>query len=84
LGKHDEAIEYYDKALKINPENELALTYTGLSLTILGKHDEAIEYYDKALKINPENELALDNKNQALVKTPQWKRFFRLRKKPTS
>jgi tetratricopeptide (TPR) repeat protein len=50
----------------------------------LGKHDEAIEYYDKALKINPENELALDNKNQALVKTPQWKRFFRLRKKPTS
>jgi tetratricopeptide (TPR) repeat protein len=53
LGNNDEAIECYDKALEINPQNADAYYKKGLSLYYLGNNDEAIECYDKALEINP-------------------------------
>ena len=53
LGKYQEAIEWYDKALKIDPNNVFALNNKGLALSNLGKYEEAIEWFDKALKIDP-------------------------------
>jgi tetratricopeptide (TPR) repeat protein len=66
LGKHDEAIRYYDKAIKIKPNNALALNNKGNALVKLAKFEDAIKCYDKALKINPNHDLARDNKTTFL------------------
>jgi tetratricopeptide (TPR) repeat protein len=60
------AIEYYDKALTINPKYADALYNKGVALSDLKRHEEAIEYYDKALTINPKYADAWYNKGVAL------------------
>ena len=45
LGKYEEAIEWYDKALKIDPNDVNALNNKGKALYNLGKYQEAIEWY---------------------------------------
>jgi tetratricopeptide (TPR) repeat protein len=52
-GKYDEAIQAYNKAIEIDPLDEVAWSNKGNALDDLGKHDEAIEAYDKAIEINP-------------------------------
>ena len=66
LGKYQEAIEYYDKALAINPTYLQALHNKGLALFNQGKYQEAIEWFDKALKVNPNYKYALNGKGSAL------------------
>ena len=56
LNKYDEAINPYDKAIKINPYNSKAWYNKGVSLSKLGKFDKAIKAYDKAIKINQHNQ----------------------------
>jgi len=70
LGMYEEAIEYYDRALAIDPNNVNALAYTGLSL-LLGDNPnpaEAIEQFDKALAIDPNNVDTLAYKDLAVEK----------------
>jgi len=38
LGRYDEALPYFDKALKIDPDDKKAWFYEGLSLDFLGRH----------------------------------------------
>jgi tetratricopeptide (TPR) repeat protein len=66
LGKHSQAILYFDKALSIDPKNSYALTRKGIALDNLGKHSQAILYFDKALSIDPKNLSALIGKGTAL------------------
>jgi tetratricopeptide (TPR) repeat protein len=61
LGESDQAIELYQRALKIDPNfvlarYDLAVTYRGL-----GEVDKAIAEYEKVLKINPRFPEALSN-----------------------
>jgi len=71
LGKHREAITYYDRALEIDPDYVYALNNKGWSLYNLGKYREAITYYDRALEIDPDDVDALNNKEIALKENPQ-------------
>ncbi len=66
LGKNNEAISFFDKALAINPNDVDVLTNRGIALHFLGKYNEAISFFDKALAINPNYKLASDNKCLAL------------------
>ena len=66
LGNYSGAIEYYDKALAIDPHYVYALTGKGLALGSLGNYAGAIIYYDKALAINPNYQVALNGKGNAL------------------
>ena len=62
-GKFAEAIECYDKALAIDPQNSNVLSNKGLSLHNQGKFAEAIECYDKALTIDPHDEFIIKRRN---------------------
>ena len=64
--RYDEAIQYYDKILAIDPSSVNALNNKGLTLDHLQRYDEAIQYYDKALTIDPSSVTTLENKAVAL------------------
>jgi len=51
--KYDEAIEYYDKALSLAPNDVTSLYFKGNSLLNSKKYDETIEIMDKIISINP-------------------------------
>jgi len=62
-GKFVEALECYDKALTIDPQNSNVLSNKGLSLHNQGKFVEALECYDKALTIDPQDEFIVKRRN---------------------
>ncbi|MGA9152365.1 MAG: tetratricopeptide repeat protein [Candidatus Nitrosopolaris sp.] len=64
-GNYTGAIEYYDKALAIDPHNVNALRNKGLALDNSGNYTGAVQYYDKALAIDPHYVKALNGKGNA-------------------
>ncbi len=73
LGKYQEAIACFDRALERNPRDEEALhnkgtilNNQGVALRRLGKYKEAIDCFDRALEINPKDGGAWFNKGIAL------------------
>lgn len=61
-GMYEDAVACYDRALEINPIDDVAWFRKGFTLFFLDRRSEALECYDKALAINPENIDALENK----------------------
>ena len=65
-GKRDEAIESYQRALKIKPDHADAHYNMGNVLKDQGKRDEAIESYQRALRIKPDYAEAHNNMGNVL------------------
>lgn len=53
LGKWNEALEYYQRALKIEPENRVLRQRQAYTLFMLGNHREALEIYEDLKESNP-------------------------------
>jgi tetratricopeptide (TPR) repeat protein len=64
-GKPEEALEDYNRAIKIKPD--VAAGYLGRAntLNIMGRYQEAIEDYDRTLDINPKLANAYINRGSA-------------------
>jgi len=60
-GKPEEAIEAYNKALAIKPDNAEAYNNMGITLADEGKLEEALEVYHKSLTIKPDYAEATEN-----------------------
>ena len=58
-GEFEVAIDYYNKALDLDPENELFLSDIAFTYLELDEEDVVKGYIDSILKINPDNETAL-------------------------
>jgi tetratricopeptide (TPR) repeat protein len=67
LGKYNESIAYFDKALAINPKYIVSLYNKGAALNKLEKYNESIAYFDKVLAIKPTNNHALAGKKLDLA-----------------
>ncbi|MBF0358324.1 MAG: tetratricopeptide repeat protein [Magnetococcales bacterium] len=65
-GQLDAAINWYQNALAINPENGVPLSNMGLALHNKGRLDEAVASYQKALAINADNTGTLFNLGNVL------------------
>ena len=65
-GLYKEAIEWFDRALKIKPDDSDSLRNKGISLVWLERYKEAIECYDKALKVKSDDYDSLRCKGIAL------------------
>ena len=65
-GMYEQAIEYYDRLLAMDPNHFGALIGIGDALSSLGRLEQAIEYYDRLLAMDPRNVRAFINKGVAL------------------
>jgi tetratricopeptide (TPR) repeat protein len=54
-GKHEEAIQAYDRAIELDPKLVPAWVGKGYALGRLGKNEAAMQAFDKAIEINPQN-----------------------------
>ena len=54
LGRYNEALKSYDKAVRIKPKYVNAWHGRGVALSNLGRYEEALKSYDKALKLKPD------------------------------
>ena len=66
LGRYQEALACCDRAIEINPHDEMAWYNKGAALGNLGRYQEAIACYDRAIEINPRYAEAWSNKGVAL------------------
>ncbi len=71
-GMNEQAIEYYDRVLAIDPNDVYALNGKGNSLTNLGRYQEAIEYYDRVLAIDPNDVYALNGKGNNIFNLERY------------
>ena len=60
-GRHNEAIEEFNKVLLIDPGYVKAYNGMGVSHDLLGDFSKAIEFYKQALKINPDMDYVHNN-----------------------
>lgn len=66
-GRHEKALEEYDKAIEAKPDYYLAWCGKGNALIALGRYEEALLAYDKALEIKPDEDRATLKKKVALA-----------------
>ena len=64
-GKTTEAIQHFDRAIRLKPDYADAHRKMGVALAQLGKLDEAIDQYEQAVRLNPDffdahNDLGID------------------------
>jgi len=67
LGRHDEALSCYERALDADPQFALAWNNKGAALDALDRREEALRCYEKALDVDPELALAWGNKGASLA-----------------
>ncbi|MDP8202236.1 MAG: tetratricopeptide repeat protein [Candidatus Tenebribacter burtonii] len=60
-GKYDKALEFYQKALDINPSLASVYYKMGIVYNDMKKYNEALECYEKTIEINPDHAYAYNN-----------------------
>jgi tetratricopeptide (TPR) repeat protein len=73
IGQLEEALEYCEKALQINPNSKKAWNNKGAVLERLGKFQEAIDSYEKAIQIDKNYLLPWFQKGNLLGKLGKYK-----------
>lgn len=74
-GRYTEAIQCYDKAIEIEPEDVKAKAWYNKGTVldyVMGRYAEAIECYDKAIEIEPNFDAAWSNKGRALYELKRY------------
>ncbi len=64
-GRYDEAIEEYNKAIEMAPEDADAYNNRGFAYVQKGELDQAIADFDKAIELDPELAEAYNNRGYA-------------------
>ena len=65
LAEYEKAVEDYDRAIEINPDNANAFNNRGIAKGMLGKYAAASEDFEKAIKIKPTFVEAIRNRDIA-------------------
>jgi predicted Zn-dependent protease len=68
-GQFNKAIDYFNKALKYDPNNEIAWTNLGMALLQSGQAGASIDAFKNAEKISPENIMTLNGLAYAYLNT---------------
>lgn len=73
-GRHDRALELFDRALQLSPDSGAALFGRANCLAFLGRTDEAIAAYDRALTEHPPTSEVLNNRGNMYLRKRQFRR----------
>ncbi len=68
----EKAIEFYKKAININPKNDTSYNNLGGVYASIDEHDKAINEYLKAIDINSQNDTAYYNMGLSYAKTEEY------------
>ena len=68
-GRAAEALDSYERALKVGPKQHEALALKGEALSALGRYGEAIEIFDRILAANPRDAETLNARGIARLAT---------------
>jgi tetratricopeptide (TPR) repeat protein len=66
LKRYEEALDEYNAALALRPDDPVTLYSRGTTLSGLGWHQEALADYNRALELRPDDPDALNNRGNAL------------------
>src|SRR5258708_11189735 len=66
LGRHEQALASYEKAISIKPDHAIAWNSHGLALQALNRHEDAVASFDRGLAIKPDFAEALNNRANSL------------------
>jgi tetratricopeptide (TPR) repeat protein len=66
MGRPEDALKCFDRALELDPRSADAWHNRGLSLGSLGRREEELECYDRALEINPTYQVSILKKVEVL------------------
>ena len=66
MGKHQEAVDQFKKAIEIEPDYALAKNNLGTTLNEMGKQSEAVNYFKKAIQNDPNLVEAYNNLGNAM------------------
>ncbi len=84
LGRYEQALASFDKALELKPDEHDAWNNRGDALHNLGRYEQALASFDKALELNPDKHHAWNNRGIAAgqsvsVKNSHGSRFSGVR-----
>ncbi len=71
-GKYQEALAYYEKAIKLSSKPATAWTSRGVAQKRLGDFEGALRSHNTALKLNPKNEIAWCNKGDLMFRLNKY------------
>jgi tetratricopeptide (TPR) repeat protein len=52
-GRYDQALQAFDQALKLKPNDPALITYKGIVYYARGQNDQAMQQFEAAIKLNP-------------------------------
>jgi len=61
IGSFRQGINALAMAIKLNPQDDMSYSASGLCFEILGETEKAKKYFSRALELNPENKTALES-----------------------
>src|SRR5664280_2946637 len=73
-GQYDRAIEDFDQAIRLNPQDADVFNNRGIAFKNKGQYDRAIQDYDQAIKLNPDKAGAFNNRGKAYANKGQYDR----------
>ena len=71
LGQFEEAVQAFDRAIQLNPDNAEAHSNRGVALQRQGRLEEAVQSIDRAIQLNPDYAEAYSNRGVALQELGQ-------------
>lgn len=72
-GEYEKAIEAYNKAIELNPNDAEAYFWRGRAYIDLERYERAIEDFDKAIELNPNEKVAYRYRDLALSRSKKQK-----------
>jgi len=66
-GDYDRAIQDFDQAIRLKPDNSKIFSIRGLAYERKGDHDRAIQDYDQAIRLKPDDSNTLSIRGEAYL-----------------
>lgn len=73
FGRFEESKEKFQRAIEIDPKNDLGMAYLGVAYFEVEEYDKAVEFFEKTLELNPLNIVAMENLGQICFDRKRYK-----------